>query len=186
MGLYFISDTHFGHHNIIEFEHRTRGHYPSVEAMNADLVNQWNALVSNEDVVYFLGDFSMKMKKSEMIDVLNQLNFKTMHVIYGNHDHKPFRQAIDECNKSDSITASYGERIVAEKMTFYLSHYPMVVGERPGLFSVHGHLHSLESPSPNYQINVGYDYTGKIGLSLNELIEIARDKDTIKHGRNHL
>ena len=48
--IWFTSDTHFGHVNVLKFE-----------KMNATLVDAINAHVSPSDTLYQLGDFSFKM-----------------------------------------------------------------------------------------------------------------------------
>ena len=181
--IYFASDLHFGHKSILEWESDTRGHYESVEEMNADLIKQWNKTISNEDIVYYLGDFSFKKKQHEVVEILDQLNFKSAVFILGNHDHTPFRKTLE---KYDNIEVKYADRIKAEGFIFYLSHFPMVLGERDRLICLHGHLHSTPSPNPNYQINVGYDKTKKIALSMEEVLFFSRQLEKQKRGREHL
>lgn len=53
--IYFTSDLHFGHRNVIRFDNRP---FSSVEEMDAALIERWNQKVSNEDAVYVLGDLS--------------------------------------------------------------------------------------------------------------------------------
>ena len=51
----YISDCHFGHKNVITFDKRP---FETVEEMDAYIIKQWNSVVSNQDDVYILGDFS--------------------------------------------------------------------------------------------------------------------------------
>jgi len=53
--VYFISDTHFDHENIIRYCHRP---FSNVTEMNREIEKQWNSAVGDNDVVYFLGDWS--------------------------------------------------------------------------------------------------------------------------------
>lgn len=53
MNLY-IADTHFGHSNIIRFDHRP---FSDVYQMEEAMVMSWNAAVRKGDHVYILGDF---------------------------------------------------------------------------------------------------------------------------------
>ena len=53
MNLY-ISDLHFGHKNVILFEHRP---FSDVDTMDHCLIQLWNSRVSADDDVYIVGDF---------------------------------------------------------------------------------------------------------------------------------
>lgn len=79
--IFFSSDHHFGHANIIRYCDRP---YDSVEAMNEDLIERWNRVVGLTDLVYSLGDFSMTLGAVERITP--RLNGHK-HIIAGNHDH---------------------------------------------------------------------------------------------------
>ena len=52
--LYFSSDHHFFHANVIRYCNRPFG---SVQEMNEALILNWNKTVTNDDIVYHLGDF---------------------------------------------------------------------------------------------------------------------------------
>ena len=56
--IYFTSDPHYGHANIIRYCQRP---YASVEAMDAALIANWNRVVTAEDTVYVLGDVSLSV-----------------------------------------------------------------------------------------------------------------------------
>lgn len=57
---WFISDTHFGHVNILKYDERP---FADIEEMNEELIKRWNKKVKNGDTVWFLGDFAMFNKK---------------------------------------------------------------------------------------------------------------------------
>jgi calcineurin-like phosphoesterase family protein len=78
--LYFTSDHHFWHANIINFCNRPFG---SVEEMNEALIQNWNDLVGPEDEVYYLGDFSLAARPVEVYT--KQLN-GVKYFVPGNHD----------------------------------------------------------------------------------------------------
>lgn len=54
--VYFTSDTHFYHSNIIGFCKRP---FKNVEDMNETLIENWNRVVSQDDIVFHLGDFCL-------------------------------------------------------------------------------------------------------------------------------
>jgi calcineurin-like phosphoesterase family protein len=56
MNKWFISDTHFSHANIIRYTGRP---FQSVNEMDERLIENWNALIAPEDIVFFLGDFGL-------------------------------------------------------------------------------------------------------------------------------
>jgi calcineurin-like phosphoesterase family protein len=51
----FVSDTHFGHYNIIRHCNRPW----TVEEHDEKLIEAWNSAVGKKDIVYHLGDFAM-------------------------------------------------------------------------------------------------------------------------------
>lgn len=51
--IFFTSDHHFGHANIIKFSNRP---FSNVEEMNEELIKRWNEKVSSEDEVSYIGD----------------------------------------------------------------------------------------------------------------------------------
>ena len=53
--IYFTSDTHFGHANILNFCKRP---FKDVDEMNEELIKRWNEVISKEDTVFHLGDFA--------------------------------------------------------------------------------------------------------------------------------
>ena len=145
---FFISDTHFWHKNVISFERRP---YETVEEMNEKMIENWNNTVSDDDVVYHLGDFGIgNIDKS--IEILKRLNGKIL-LIKGNHDHtkniKKMTPYLDEYLNA-------GHYLKSHKYQFYLSHFPMQIGNRPRIFNLHGHIHSHPSTELT-QFNVGVD-----------------------------
>lgn len=51
---FYISDCHFGHKNIVAYDHRP---FFSVDEMDAEMIRNWQSVVSDNDTVYILGDF---------------------------------------------------------------------------------------------------------------------------------
>ena len=57
MSIFFTSDHHFGHYNIINY---CNPPFTSVQQMDEPMILKWNETVMPEDEVYYLGDFAMK------------------------------------------------------------------------------------------------------------------------------
>ena len=85
--VFFTSDTHFNHTNIIRFCNRP---FKDVSHMNETIIANWNRMVGPEDIVFHLGDFCLG-GSAEWINILNRLNGK-IYLISGNHDIKNLRQ----------------------------------------------------------------------------------------------
>lgn len=127
--VYVISDTHFGHRKIIEFEKEKRP-YSSIEEHDRDLVERWNATVRSEDTVWHLGDVYF----SKGADVLASLKgYKRL--VLGNHD-----------AKKEEFLIQYFDRLygVAEYGDCVLSHIPVHPYQLEKRYkkNIHGHLHS--------------------------------------------
>lgn len=54
--VFFTSDTHFFHGNIIRFCNRP---FKDVETMNETIISNWNNTVGQDDIVFHLGDFCL-------------------------------------------------------------------------------------------------------------------------------
>lgn len=79
-GIWFTSDLHFGHANILKFCNRP---WETTDEMNADLIKNWNSVVKPDDLVFDLGDFAFA-SNSKWKDLLSQLNGHH-YLILGNH-----------------------------------------------------------------------------------------------------
>jgi len=78
--IYFTSDLHFYHNNIIRYCNRP---YASVEEMNEMLIKNWNDVVKPDDVVYCLGDVSLAARP---IETFTCRLMGTKYLVPGNHD----------------------------------------------------------------------------------------------------
>lgn len=134
--IYFTSDWHLGHKNILRICERP---FNTIEEMEHCLIDNWNNKVKKNDEVYILGDFGFFSNHHAVNEVLDKLNGRK-HLVIGNHD-KYLKQNRDKL-KFDSI-ADY-KKIKHEGVEFILSHYPYY--EWDGFFRnsimLHGHVHT--------------------------------------------
>lgn len=78
--IFFTSDTHFGHSNIIKFCNRP---FKDAEEMDRVLIENWNNKVPEDGLVFHLGDFGWGGYQ-EYKKIRDQLNGKII-LIKGNH-----------------------------------------------------------------------------------------------------
>ena len=177
--IFFTSDTHFFHNNLINYCPESRGHFSSVEEMNENLINRWNSVVRERDSVYHLGDFSFanNVKLTEIVfDRLNGIK----HLIVGNHDHK-----IGNCQ-----WASINPYKELRKMNIVLFHYPIEVwnGKHHGTFHFHGHSHHNPFDKPEKPIvrrfDVGADNNNLTPISFEEIIDRLKNENRYEINRS--
>jgi len=134
--VWLTSDNHFGHKNIIGYCDRP---YKSVEEMNENMIENWNAVVSPNDQVIVVGDFSF-MDLEETKAICRRLyGIKTL--VRGNHDkaHSDiwFQKAGFDTVTEHIVLPSYKTLESAE-----VQHHP-VYETRYGLdILFHGHAHN--------------------------------------------
>ncbi len=165
--IFFTSDLHFFHTNVIQFCNRPFG---SVEHMNEMLIKNWNLVVKDEDHVYVLGDVSFG-RVPETEQVLRQLK-GIKHLITGNHDR------IGRCEKLKWDNHFVEQHDYLRLKTPYgklvLCHFPFRSWER-GYINLHGHLHTLphEYQGKWMQYDVGVDNNNYAPILLQDAIHKA-------------
>lgn len=145
---FFISDTHFSHKSILDFENRP---FSSVEEMDEVMIENWNKTIKMSDLVYHLGDFCLS-NQARHLEIIKQLNGRIV-LIKGNHD---YSNAMKKIRPYLFDYYEVGHYFKAHKRQFWLTHYPMDIGVRPRKYSISGHIHSHPSRNIN-QLNVGVD-----------------------------
>lgn len=131
--IYFTSDLHFGHKNIIRFDNRP---FNDIEEMNKVLIENWNKVVSNIDTIYILGD--MFWYKTDTKHILQQLNGRKI-LIKGNHDDvKGIENYFEDI--FNYLEIKYNHK------TFILSHYPILIynKQHSNGIMLYGHVHNSE------------------------------------------
>lgn len=138
--IFFTSDTHFGHDNIIKFCDRP---FKDIEEMDFKLIENWNKKVPQDGLVFHLGDFAWGgyevWKK-----VRDQLNGDII-LIKGNHDQKNMT-ATAEQELFKHVTWQMFIQIEGRKL--WLNHYPFLcyagVYREPKklIYQAYGHVHS--------------------------------------------
>lgn len=174
--IYFTSDSHFGHKNIIKFCNRP---FQNVIEMNSEMVNAWNSIVKPDDIVYHLGDLIFSMTRKWEIKLLKSLNGQII-VLKGNHDRVKQLDyfinngLIQEWYYNKQISYEYNNSIY----DFSLNHYPHYPLKNDNMICLHGHIHGyfehrkmthLRHPRV---LDVGVDSVGYIPISIEKVIQI--------------
>ena len=128
--IYLIADTHFGHTNIIKYCSRP---FKNSFEMDEYIIKQWNNTVTNDDIVYHLGDFCFKYDRPKTAELIARLNGHKI-LVKGNHDKRHTSTKWKELGFEEA----YGEPIVLNDI-FILSHWPTY---DKNLFNIHGHKHN--------------------------------------------
>lgn len=151
--IFIISDTHFGHANILNFLREDGSplrRFDSVQEMDEHMVERWNSVVRPCDKVYHLGDVAMKKSCIETVARCNGHK----RLVRGNHDIFPTKEYL---KYFDEI---YGIRVLDGMIFTHIPIHPESLGRFKA--NVHGHIHAKPSFGPKY-INVSVealdDYT---------------------------
>jgi calcineurin-like phosphoesterase family protein len=141
--VFLISDTHFGHANIIKYSNRP---FNNVKEMDIVLIENWNKVVSKEDKVYHLGDvgFTSFSYIKRIFDSLNG----TKVLIKGNHDKFKLSQ-YQQIFKDVRGTHQVGGYILS-----HIPIHPSSLSRWKG--NIHGHVHNTSLEDERY-INVSVE-----------------------------
>jgi calcineurin-like phosphoesterase family protein len=114
-GIYFWSDLHIGHSNVLIFDNRP---FRDLDHMHEVLINNYNSTVK-DGICYFLGDAGLA-KAETVKDVISQMG-GTKVLILGNHD-----KGVESMYKAGFDCVLYGAtmQIAGERVT--LSHCPLI------------------------------------------------------------
>ena len=114
--VFFTSDLHFGHTNVITFDKRP---FSSVEEMDEELIKRWNKKVGKGDLVYVLGDMIWKSSNNDAENLIRSLNGQII-LIKGNHDrfinNAKAKKALAGIKEYDyNFTFSYGYELLLRR-----------------------------------------------------------------------
>lgn len=160
MKTFLISDTHFGHANILTFKDSNEEFirpFKSLEEMNETMVDNWNRVVSSDDKVYHLGDVCFTYRW--LSDVMPRLN-GTKVLIKGNHDTL-------KLNQYQQYFKDVRAYWILDK--YILSHIPIHPESlNRWKTNIHGHLHTNRLADNRY-INVSVEQINYTPIDFEEI-----------------
>lgn len=152
--VFFISDLHLDHKNVINFSRDYRVGQ-TIEEHNEWLVSQWNSVVKKGDRTYVLGDVVFSKEALSYLPRMNGIKF----LVRGNHDTLSTETYLQYFNQVYGLYTKYG---------YWMSHAPIHSSELREKKNIHGHVHHRSLPDENY-INVSVEVLNGIPISLDEI-----------------
>jgi calcineurin-like phosphoesterase family protein len=188
--VWFTSDPHFGHKNVIKYCERP---FDSIEEMDEILIDRWNMVIDHDDLIICCGDFSLTNPKSTN-EILNKLNGNKV-LIKGNHEKSILSNKLNRDMFNGGIYDLLNITVIDDEVEYgfqdiILCHYPMLSWNKShrGSWQLFGHVHGMLDNdiklSPN-QIDVGVDSNDFRPISYQEVKEkiTIKNLNRIKYGK---
>lgn len=184
--IWFTSDTHIGHKNVIKFSNRP---YENIKEMFNDFVNKWNSVVSDNDYVFHLGDVVWNHSRNETYKALKELK-GIKFIIPGNHDKiEQFEYCLknlDNFHVLSDFTVLYIRKFYEDSpdkpLELFLSHCPMMTWphRNNNAINLFGHIHSgpktkadvdQDLPLFSYQYDCGVDNNNYTPIEIRDILQ---------------
>ena len=201
--LFFSSDTHYFHANVLNLCPNRQKYFSTVEEMNEGLIQRHNAMVSSDDVFIHLGDIVMGPRKETISQIIPKLNGEK-YLLLGNHDlgfpNNTRKAQIYIDNGIKAIIYGHNDlRMFLASHTNFLRHreipYEIKIGHFPYVNNcsqydvkfkkfmpdgdnhllLHGHSHHTEKISSSNSIHIGVDAWEMCPVSWDEILETYSD-----------
>jgi calcineurin-like phosphoesterase family protein len=169
--IYFTSDLHAFHKNIIEFDDLP---FKDLKEYREHIITVWNDTISEDDEVYLLGDTAVGGRNRDINEFLQSLNGKK-YLVKGNHEKEIMKVSYLRENFEwikDYYVFDYN------KTRFVLMHFPIEewINKRDKSIHLHGHSHGklnhVNETVPLRRIDVGFKSCGFKIYSIDEIIQI--------------
>ena len=165
--IFFCADTHFNHKNIIKYCNRP---FKDVDEMNEVIINNWNSVVSDDDTIFFLGDFVLG-NREQIIEFGSKLKgHKILQV--GNHDRATTKAFIDagfETVYKKPTIINFNEYGI----TVRISHAP-IYDREDNYFNICGHVHQENINDANH-FCVSMEQINYTPIELSKIVEYMKE-----------
>jgi calcineurin-like phosphoesterase family protein len=193
MKVWFTSDLHIGHVNLVE-KWRLGPGFDGTVATHTDVIRErWNARVAPGDVVWVIGDAAMG-HRAETVPLFDTFN-GTKHLIIGNHDDMRKRELYEQhFTLHDGIVpgrtvSPYTDFLsgvifahypwhgavdhAAESRDYLEALHPKREDFAPGTVLIHGHTHDRGIVG-DHSVHVGVDGSPDGPISFEQLISYIK------------
>jgi calcineurin-like phosphoesterase family protein len=186
--VFYSADLHFNHENILKPEYTARP-WKTVSEMNEALINNYNSVVTPEDIVYILGDFAMG-NKDEIPGLVARMNGHK-HLVLGNHDYRKPRVIRPQILAAGFESIQESLCIQDGEASLFLCHEPQPMDKWPtktyhlcghvhnsftraaytaGWSEKHEVVHSFNPHESGLIVNVGVDVCNYFPMTLEQLL----------------
>lgn len=184
--IFFTSDFHLGHKNVIKFDNRP---FENVRIMTDTIIENWNSVVNDESIVYFLGDLFFRGSQKRLKEIVHSLKGE-IRVILGNHDRLSKLASLERFSDIQtyqriSVKDSDGR---GGNQDIIVAHYPILSWDKYhfGSWHIHGHCHmnltKTQTGEEYYRrkvIDVGCNGWNYTPVSYEKVKEIMNTKECI-------
>lgn len=154
---FYVSDTHLGHERLLDMQPRA---FSTIDGHDEHIVQCWNSVVRDDDLVYHLGDFAFALSRNadRVREIFGKLRGRK-YLVIGNHDVTkkgdlhPTLAGLDWAARPEhALRTRDGGRDV------YMSHYAARTwpSQHYGAVHYYGHSHG-RLPSYGLSRDVGVD-----------------------------
>lgn len=172
--IWFTSDTHFGHQNILKFCDRP---WSTIEEHDEGLISNWNSIVGTDDIVFHLGDFAFAHPK-EWRNIISKLNGH-IYLIVGNHDETRY-PGHDVFEMFEGVSNQM--YITIDNKHIYLNHYPFLCyggtyrNPKDCVWQLFGHVHTKATGrkgKDDERLNICFPFQYDVGVDNNNYKPIS-------------
>jgi calcineurin-like phosphoesterase family protein len=174
--IFFTSDQHFFHQGIVDIGRP----FKNSQEMDRIIIRNYNRVISDEDIVYHLGDLSLisSYQSDRLKNVVEKLSGRKI-LILGNHDSlKPFKYVdvgFESVHTSLEIEIEALEFDGFPKKKILLNHDPVVSIVNKHDLYICGHVHTMFK-SLGKIINVGVDVWGFTPVNLDDILSLIKSE----------
>jgi calcineurin-like phosphoesterase family protein len=156
--IWFTSDTHFGSQRTLELSKRP---FKTVKGMDEAIIDNWNSVVSKDDIIYHLGDFGDYERVKELNGNITLIcgNYEIDDI--GNNfncDYKKFMDHILDLGFNDIYINEHHIWIRDNSHRINMVHEPSKIPQtlKDNEYNLFGHIHGLQRIKKR-GLNVGVD-----------------------------
>lgn len=188
--IWFTSDTHWNHKNIVrgttawEFDPKKDvgvqelRDFDTLEEHNETIISNFNKLIKPDDELWHLGDWSFGGHEN-ILNFRDRLHCRNIHLIFGNHDqhiepiNSPYRPLFSSCQYYKELSFKVDQKWKQfQKVKIVLFHYGMRVWNKSHHRAIHLYGHSHGSlPSFGRSMDVGVDTNNLYPYHLDEVLD---------------